>query len=1597
MLNKLFNSDEFKLDMGDKSPAPKLERISKRDIAIIGMYGKFPMAGDLEEFWQNLKDGKDCIREFPGERLKDSKPVLPNSFMPANPARLCEAGYLDEIDRFDYEFFNLSPGEARLMDPNQRMFLQAAWGAIDDAGYGGKRISGSKTGVYVGHSSDLRFEYHMYVNAANPDLYGHISLPGNVKSIIASRIAYLLDLKGPSLVVDTACSSALVAVHLACQGIINGECEMAVAGGIKINMLPVQKGMSDEIGIRSPGDRARTFDDSSDGTGSGEGVAAIMLKSLGKAVTDGDHIYAVIKGSAVNQDGSSVGLTAPNSAAQEEVILEAWKNAGIDPETITYIEAHGTATKLGDPIEVSGMERAFKKHTGRKGFCAVGSVKTNIGHLDNVAGMAGLIKLVLALKNKEIPASIHFKRPNRKINFIDSPVYVNDKLAKWETEGLPLRGGVSSFGLAGTNCHVVVEEYKEKEGKAGTGVQYGMHILALSARDRDTLIELADKYKQYLKKTEIPIEDICHTAATGRLHLKHRLGILAGTREELLQKLESFNAEDIVQSGFYYGEHRIVSESRKAESENDITEDARRELDILARRNIESISQTGDNREACLNEICRLYVKGAEIDWDLLYKGQRRKKASLPLYPFKRSRCWVEPIPGKANTFSREAKEIAHPLIDRCVVKTVGQEIYSVKFSPDTHWVLGEHKVAGRCVIPGTAYLEMIRQIYSKHLGHKFLELETVLFILPFTAEPGETKEMQIIVHERDGYCGFTIASQHQAGLDWNIHVEGKVRAVSVKDIPSYDISGIMQDASMQEIIEDAGRKIIVETGPRWTDVKKRLYGGRNGKYLAYFEMSDHYGEDFKEYYLHPSLMDRSINAVNRLIGEGGYLPLSYKSMIVYGPTPKEFYSYLRRHDAEKGTGETASFDISLIDKSGKVFAEIKDYVIKKVREDEFKFRRLKESKNIFHKVGWKPDPIGGGAKDLIGGDILVFKGSSEFSGRLVKALRAQGCSIIEVESGHEFARIRDDCYTVNGGADYYRLLDELKGRRLTHILHLATLSGDGGEEVFEELEARQKTGVYSLFHLVRALVGRKFNKEMELVLISDYAEEVTGSERKINPHNGALFGLGKVVSQEYSNIKCRCIDIDEGTLEDNIIAELKSGGNASQTAYRQSLRYINEFQKYNIAKEHSIKLEIKEQGAYIITGGTGGLGLEVGKHLAKKARARIARAKIALIGRSSMPDREKWDGILEADVDSKTCRAIRAVLEMQKHGAEVVCLSADVSELDEMKTVVDGLRDRFGSINGVIHCAGVAGDGFIIRKEESAFHSVLAPKILGTWILDKLTEKDNLDFFVMFSSITAVLGGQGQGDYTAANSYMDSFADYRNKSGKRTISINWAAWKDTGMAVDYRVDELENTLKPLPTDIAMMAFDEALSRQIHRVVIGELNYDVFSAFEGQFPISIAHDVQLIIDEHDSTIKTDIAPPGENKARDILIKGCSDEVFGATERKVAGIWAEILGLDEVNIYDSFNSMGGDSILATRLLRRLENEYPGMIDIADVFAYSTVSAMAEYIDSALRKQEVPGTGEVVKEATQPVDDVGLDELLEKLAKGEISADEAEKYY
>jgi acyl transferase domain-containing protein/NAD(P)-dependent dehydrogenase (short-subunit alcohol dehydrogenase family)/acyl carrier protein len=1250
-----------------------LDTVTDNDIAVIGVSVRTAFADNAGEFWKNLTKGKDCIHEIPDSRQEDVDNYLPHAFkikidenLKKNKKRFLNAGYLKEIDKFDCRFFKLSPKEAALMDPCQRIFLETAYEVMEDAGYAGKNASTYETGVYVGFSDDAKMNYFQMVTLIEPESIP-VAIAGNLSSIVPSRISYFMDLKGPALLVDTACSSSLAAIHLACRAIISGDCEQAIAGGVRVNLVPIAHKTT--IGIESSDGKTKTFSDDSDGTGVGEGSAAVLLKPLRQALRDGDFIYAVVKGSAVNQDGQSLGITAPSVEAQARVLVKAWKDAGIDPETISYIETHGTGTRIGDPIEAEAIKKAFEQFTNRKQFCAVGSVKTNIGHLFEGAGIFGFVKAVLALKNRQLPPTLHFRRPNRNIPFEDSPIYVNDQLRKWKTKGFPLRCGVTAFGFSGTNCHIVLEEFSKQRflevqepfpskkvlGRRRQHAVRAHHLLVLSAKSKKSLLQLLKRYKKFLTSNRhVDPADVCFTAGTGRLHFAHRAAVIAGDIAGLREGLERL-VRSKLDMGRVQGDHIFYGEHRAGRDNG--------EFDGPGNGRIDAFVRSGGNDLSILKEIVHYYVLGADLDWGAFYRDMETRRVPLPLYAFDRERCWLDIPPYEETT---------------------------------------EKPLAGKL----------------------FFDMEWIEDDLP----AGE---------EETGLSGLTLIFDDERGL------------------------------------------------------------GR----------------------------------------------------------------------------QTAS------------------------------------------------------------------------------VLRERGRDIVEVVYGDTFEKLGDDAdrYRVDGSEENYEtLLLQLGDRKIRTVIFMAAMCKEETVDTLEQLHRGQRRGVYNMFHFTRMLLKHYPTEKVEYITIADFVYSVTGKEKRIKPENAPIFGLTHAIDRECETITARCIDIDDTVSPDRIAAELISPKQYRAAAFRDKQRYTERFIPIEIERFDDEKIHIKDRGVYVVTGGSGGIGLEIGKYLARKQKG----VNIALVNRKPMPDPRLWDDILDEGEDKKTCAKIEGIREIERIGGHVCLFSADVSDLTQMKQVLEELRRTYGSINGIIHGAGVEGEGLLARKEEEKFTNVFNPKVAGTWVLDYLTRDDPLDFLVLFSTVATFLMNPGQTDYTAANAYLDSYAEYRDRQGKKTLVVNWVTWKETGMAVNYNVN-FDIIFKAIPTAQAIEAFDTALNKKMHRVLIGELNLEsklINLLKNAQF--RLAGPIRNIIDTSDTPLKShsgDEQGKGK-KVRKVKLTGRSDGKYTKSELLVAKVWGEVLGFEELSIDDNFYELGGDSILATQVVNRLNTGNNLKLSLVEIFNYETIKELAEYVES-----------------------------------------------
>ena len=612
--------------------------IDKSDkIAIIGIGLNISNAKNIDEYWDIVSNKINCIVPYPEERKELMYDMIKYYKEEENTdVEFYPGSYMDGIDEFDYEYFQMSPREASLTEPVHRLFLQTILQTFDDAGYSDKQLKKSKTGVFVGYAaSNLKDNYITNIFLNHKELLPY-SVVGNMAPLLASRSSQFLDLNGPTMIMDTACSSSLLAIHQACESIRNGTCEMAIAGGAKINMFPMID-KDTKLGIEATDGKTRTFDALASGTVNGEGVAAVLLKSLEAAERDGDSIYAVIDGSAINHDGTASGITAPNPAAQTQVILDAWRRAGIDPRSIDYIESHGTATALGDPIEIQGVTKAFEQYTKDRQFCAISGVKGNLGHLFECAGVVSIIKAVCALRNHKIPPTLFFQEPNANINFIDSPVYVNSELKDWVKEEDKTRiCGVSAFGLSGTNCHIVLEEYKETK-KESSEAKDEPTICCISAKCEESLLDNVKNCIKYISAhNDLDIKEFCYNMNLHRSLFEHRICVIAQNREDLIQQFESIIANGLEsnESTIYYNKIEKLSGDLKTRREQ-------KKQYAEFTKEIDAACNDDKKQLDTLKVIANAFVMGGEITWDKFYDGYTCKKMHLPPYAFKKSKAWL--------------------------------------------------------------------------------------------------------------------------------------------------------------------------------------------------------------------------------------------------------------------------------------------------------------------------------------------------------------------------------------------------------------------------------------------------------------------------------------------------------------------------------------------------------------------------------------------------------------------------------------------------------------------------------------------------------------------------------------------------------------------------------------------------------------------------------------------------------------------------------------------------------------------------------------------------------------------------------------------
>ncbi|MDA8447468.1 type I polyketide synthase [Paracidovorax valerianellae] len=1496
------------------------------EIAIVGMAGRFPGADDVDAFWRQIKTGAEAVQRFSDGSLRQRG--VPQSLLD-DPDYVKAGVPFKGADEFDAGLFGYTPREAEQLDPQQRVFLECAWAALEHAGCDTQRWPG-KVGVYAGEGPHLYLIRHLLPafgleqNTGIAELLGLLS--ANASSSLCTRVAYKLDLCGPAVTVQTACSTSLVAVHTACQALLGQDCDMALAGGVWLNLLQEDGYRYQPGAILSPDGHCRAFDARAGGTVIGSGCGIVVLKRLEDALRDGDTVHAVIKGSAMNNDGSDkVGFTAPSVNGQAEVIRAAQLIAGVAADTIGYVEAHGTGTVLGDPIEVAALTQAFRADTERKGFCALGSAKTHIGHLDAAAGVAGLIRAVLALKHRTLPPSLHFEQPNPAIDFANSPFYVNAAAQPWPRSGVPRRAGVSSFGIGGTNVHVVLEEAPAMPARMQSVA--GWHVLPMSAQSPLALQQAANALGKYLiAQVDTPLADVAFTLQAGRRAFPLRAAIVSDSTASAAQGL--VNSEELFR-------HPV----RSPEAPPSVvfllpgggTQHANMGQDLyrnepVFREEVDRCFQVLQQSEG-LDLLPLLYpTDGGEAAADARLARIEFTQPALFVVEYAMARLWmsrgVQPsllLGHSLGEYVAACLAGVFALEDALhLVALRGRLMQSLPTGAMTAIALPEAElapfvVAGcdiaavngaqLCVLAGPlkaieaaeqallAHQHFPRRLHVEVASHSAMtEGIAVALQQAVSAVPRQAPRIPFL----SNVTGQTITAEQATDPNyWARHLRGTVRFADGLDV----------------VFKTPGR-VLLEVGPGET-----LSG------LARQHPSAHTAAGIWSSQAHPQQRAHNERHMAQTLAGLWCAGVAIDWAAFHPPGQRHRlalpgYAFQRRRywvDAPA---------------AGKPFASTKPVAI-----------------DSFYLPGWETVPPieATVAKARAGACTLVLGDQGEFCESLMQAIRkrsARGHAVVLVEMGTASHPIGPLHHVVraNHRADHAQMLARVQAAHgpVAEIHHLWALDAAPGSS-----DAALERGYFSVLALVQALNDAAPNRESPLALrvIASRMADVSGAD-PLCPENSMLVALCKVIGQEYPHIDCRATDLvlpsvgaSDAWLVRELVADAQRRRDDPVRAYRGRKVWRPAYAPLP-RTDLAAPSRFRSRGVYLITGGLGGVGLAVAKHLAEHWQARLV-----LLGRTPVPAPEEWDALIADIAQPSELRLKLAQLkDLQALGGEVLTLAADVADPTQMLVAVSQARQRFGPLNGVIHAAGYANSGMIAQRSAAAAQAVFAPKLGGTKALLAAVRGEPLDFVLLCSSISSMAGGLGMSDYAAANAYLDAVAALEQRSGFPVVSVNWDAWRDLGMAAGL----------VLPHGVGMDGPEGA--RALERIVNGPAH--------AQVVISTTDLTQRLGDIDNGMLELIESTPGANgrPARSRHPRPVLQTAYvapdGDLEVALAEVWQDMLGMDRVGVDDNLFELGGDSLLAIQLLARVRKAYAVELHPASFFKAPTLGALALLVEARL---------------------------------------------
>lgn len=1748
-------------------------------VAIIGIGCRFPGAQSPEELWRLLIEGREALTEIPRSRFDVDAYYDP---VPQTPGKICSrrGGFLSGVDLFDPGFFGIAPREAVRMDPQQRLLLEVAWEALEDAGQVADRLASEPVGVFMGLCFGDYEDLHFH-DPSELDLY---KLTGGLRSVAAGRISSTLGLRGPCLAVDAACASSLVVLHLACLSLAAGDCTMALAGGASLILQPQVNICFSRAGMLAPDGRCKFGDARADGLARSEGMGVVVLKPLSRALADGDPIYAVVRATATNNDGWSGGsMVTPGEEGQAELLREAYTRAAVAPEAVRYVEAHGTGTKVGDRVEITALGKFFGSGRPASRPLRVGSIKTNLGHAEGAAGMAGLIKVALALKHGQLPPSLHFEIPNPSIAWSELPVSVQDHLSGWPEGDGPRLAGVNSFGINGSNAHAVLEEAPATIGPPPptAGRRW---LLPLSAKSREALAALAGA----VTETSGELRDLCYTAALRRTHHEHRLAVVAGGADELRDRLAAFVAGEPRaglaagrapggqspriafvfpgQGSQWLGMGRelmqqepvfcaaIERASRLIESEAGwslvaelAADEASSQLDqvdvvqpalfavqvalaelwrswgivpaavvgqslgevaaatvagalsladgvrVICRRsrlvkttsgrggmavvelslaeaqaalagreallsiavasaprstvlsgdaaaldellgeltgrgvfcrliNVDyashspqmdplrsdllaalaevvpragevpiystvdaspcdgagcdalywvrnlrepvlfagalerlladgcdalieisahpvltlAIEQTlahwgktalvlptarrEEERAVMLGSLGALFAAGSPVAWDRLFP-EGGTIVPLPRYPWQRESFWLErPAPARS---SGPSSHDGQALLSRHLRSALppGGDFWEADLHLPVFPYLRDHRVSGAVLLPAAAILEMALEASGPGTALAEVRFEKGVFL-----REEEAQTVQLAV------SGGRFQAFLREGEWWSDLAQGTYAPRGVSPAPA-----VLPELRARCPEEVAGEDLYRELEQRGLDYGpafQRIGRLRRSGSEAVGELSPvPDAARVGAYKVHPALLDGCLQMLGALLppGDGTYLPVALDRLEVYQAAEGGRACHARL----SAQGDLLVGDATLYDADGLPVLAARGLALQPVDT----VRPDTADRFDFH-LDWELAALDAKPRSLAGEAWLIFADRGGLGEELAAGLAAAGAAPTLAAPG-------DGLSVAAGG--------------FAGVVHLSSLDlpahhGDG----LESLPAVEASECLSAVALIQALAAG--GRPSRVVFVTRHAQAVGNVDVALN--QAPLWGLGRVAVYEHPELACRMIDLDGAVDPRALLAEIAAQTTESEVALRGTARYVSRWDRRHVGQAAAAP-PIRADRSYLVTGGLGGLGLQVARWLADRGARHLA-----LLGRSDA-----------------TPAAGETLAALAASGVQVVTLRADVADAEAVARALDGMAAQMPPLAGVVHAAGLLADKTIAQLDGRLLAAVAAPKVRGAWVLHCLTAREDLDFFVLFSSVASLLGSPGQGNYSAANAFLDALAHYRRARGLPATAINWGAWGEVGLAA--RIDRGARLARRGLAFFAPRQGIAALERILARGDV-QAAFVPFSLAEWQRFYPVAARLPKF-----SRLAAGEAPAAAASAVGEQLRAAPREERGAgIERYLRDAVARVLGLApaKVDLDRPITRMGLDSLMAVEVRNRIEADLGLRLSMVTLLRGPSLAELSAQVLAEL--PEAPGEAAPAADSllatVETMDEAALDNLLAELLEQEEAA-------